>query len=170
MKLRRRRRKEKEPCHRVLHHHSARPRPEPPLPPALTSSTTISILLSLHPATPLRIPPPQLVCRHVSGEQYPPAVPLPSCPASPFLLHKITEAKERGGVDRGVVPSLPTQLSYSTIAWRCPACPPPLSFHLIGWPRLLSGSNGIFSVAIGAIGKQRPKMNYPVSSPSLTNK
>lgn len=69
----------------------------------------------------------------------------------------------------------------AAVAWY-PACWPsqsvqlqraPSSPHLCPSPnqvpRLFSGSNGILSVAIGTIGKQRPKMNYPVSSSSLMN-
>ena len=63
---------------------------------------------------PFFLPPPsptsphptaQLVGRHVSGEQCPPAIPSPSCPASPFFLHKITEAVKRGGKNRGGRPA-----------------------------------------------------------------
>lgn len=66
---------------------------------------------------------------------------------------------------------MPTQLSYSTITGRAqlaaplprwPACPPPSPLP----PVSRCGS----STSSGAIGKQRPKMNYPVSSPSLMDK
>lgn len=57
--------------------------------------------------------------------------PLSSCSASPFLLHKNTKAEERGGMDRGGAPSLPTQLSYSTITWRRPARPRPSGSRLV---------------------------------------
>lgn len=58
----------------------------------------------------------------------------PSCSASPFLLHKITEAEERGGKGRSRAPRLPTQLSYSTITRRAQLAAP-LLLHPIGWPR-----------------------------------
>ena len=63
---------------------------------------------------------------------------------------------------------MPAQLSYSTITC-APSSPHPCP-SLNQVPRLLSGPNGIFSAAIGTIGKQRPKMNYLVSSPSLMDK
>ena len=68
-------------------------------------------------------------------------------------------------------PTLPTQLSYSTITGRaqlaaplprCSACPPPFS--------LSSVSRCDLSVAGGAIGKQSMKMRFPVSFPSLMDK
>ena len=52
----------------------------------------------------------------------------PSCPASPFFLHKITEAEEREGKDRGGAPTLPTQLSYLTITRRIQLARHPCSF------------------------------------------
>ena len=86
----------------------------------------------------------------------------------PSFFIKLLERKS-GREEPWRAPSLPTQLSYLTITGRAQLAAP-LPLHPIGWPRLLSGSNGIFSVAVGAIGKQRIKINYPVSSPSLTNK
>lgn len=122
-----------------------------------------SILLSLHPAPP---PPPfQLVGRHVSGNCCS-SYSCSSCFVLPFLLHKITGAAERGGC---VVPSLLAQLVGPAVAGaqlaRRPvaACPSPFF-------SLSPGPNGGPFAAGGAIGKQRPKMRFPVSFSSLTNK
>lgn len=94
---------------------------------------------------------------------------LPSCLASPFLLHKITEAEERTRWPRGEAPSLPTQLADPAVACGHPArrTLAPSSNRVAA---VFFGSNGILSVASEAIGKQRPKMRFPVSSPSLTDK
>ena len=94
---------------------------------------------------------------------------LPSCPASPFFLHKITEAEERGEKNRGGAPTLPTQLSYSTITGRAQLAAP-CPFTKSGGCPPASVSRCDLSAAIGAIGKQRPKMRFPVLFPSLTNK
>ena len=89
--------------------------------------------------------------------------PCSSCFAPPSLLHKVTEAAERGGCRVARYPASWPSYSGTQLA-------APLPFHPIGWPQLLSGSNDILSVAIGAIGKQRPKMRFPVSFSLLTNK
>ena len=130
-------------------HHS-----RPPLPPP-------------SPTTPH--PPPQLTLRHGSGEQCPPAISSPAVPLLPSFFIKLLKQQN---VERRTVaaPTLPTQLSYSTITGRASSSPPSLLLHPIGWPRRLSGPNGTLSVAGGAIGKQSMKMNYPVLFPSLTNK
>ena len=144
----------------------ARPRPESPLLPPffsvipLSSSTRPTNLLFLRrPASP----PPR------AGRAIFSSYLRPSCSASPFLLHKITEAEERGG--RGTQPAGPAVLSNDSMRApssphpcpsRWPACPPPFSLS----PVSRCGP----STSSEAIGKQRPKMNYPVSSPSLTNK
>ena len=105
--------------------------------------------------------------RHVSED---PALQLSLlqlfCPS--FLLHKITEAAKW---ERRIViavlacrPSQPAQLQ------RAPSSPHPCPFTQSDSLLLLSGSSDILSVAIGAIGKQRLKINYPVSSSSLMNK
>lgn len=163
MKLRRRR-KEDGNCHCVLYH------------PQLGRDQSLCFASSLHHFRSL--PPPSSTSQHPIAPSLSAATCLesnilqlsrPSCFASPFLLHKIPEATERGGKDRGGAPSLPTQLSYLTITRRAQLAAP-LSLHLIGRPRLLFGSNGSPSVADGAIGKQRPKMRFPVSFPSLMNK
>lgn len=99
-----------------------------------------------------------------------PAIP-PQLFRFSFLLHKITEAA-RYGIRRVALystcrPNLPVQLAGLAIA-------APSSPHLAPSPnqvpRLLSGSNGTLSVEGRAIGKQRPKMRFPVSFPSLLNK
>lgn len=132
-----------------------------PFPFLFIISTLPPFTQSHQPAPPTApvSPPPRV------GRAMPSSYPSPSCSASPFLLHKITETAERGGKDRGGRPACRPSCNR-----RAPSSPPPLLLHPIGWPRLLSGSNGILSVAGGAIGKQSMKMNYPVSSPSLTNK
>lgn len=124
-----------------------------------------SILLSLHPALPtyllLRRPP--RVGRAIFSSYL-----LPSCSTSPFLLHKITEAEERGGCHVAEHP-LTDPASRPSCSVRAPSSPHPCpSPNQV--PRLFSGSNGILSAAGGTIGKQRPEKNYPVPSPSLTNK
>ena len=90
----------------------ARPRPEP----ASTSLLPHHFRsLFFHPSRPSTAPAcPSATDRKSDVLQ----LSYPSCSASPFLLHKITEAEERGGKDRGVAPSLPTQLSYPTIIRR----------------------------------------------------
>ena len=111
----------------------------------------------------------QLPLRHVPGEQYPPAIPPPAVPLLPFFFIKLP--KHQSVAD--VIPSQPVQLFCPTIAWRAPssprpcpsqwpACPPPFSLSPV--------SRCGLSTSSGAIGKQRPEMNYPVSSPSLMNK
>ena len=89
--------------------------------------------------------------------------PRSSCFAFPFFFIKLPKPQSVA-----VVAWRGTQLAGPAIA--APSSPPLLLLHPIGWPRLLSGSNGILSVAIGAIGKQRLKINYPISSSSLMNK
>ena len=86
--------------------------------PALLPSSFHS--LSLHPAPPARS---SATCREGNALQ----LSLPSCFASPFLLHKITEATERGEKDRGGAPTLPTQLSCLTITGRAPSSPATLA-------------------------------------------
>ena len=107
-------------------------------------------------------PPPPSLSSATDRKSQPSSYPYPSCFAPSFLLHKITEAAERGG--RYVARYPASRPSYSGAQL---AAPP---LHPIGWPRPLSGSNYILSVVIGAIEKQRLKMNYPVSSSSLMNK
>lgn len=167
MKLRRRRKKRRRStaitCSAVTRlGQSPLPFPFSPPPTSFPSSSPPT-----HPHQPTSSVAPACQPPRV-GEQLP-QLSLPSCPAPPFLLHKITETAERGEKDRGGAPSLPTQLFYLTITGRAQLAAP-LPLHPIGLLPLLSGSNGILSVAGGAIGKQSMKMNYPVSSPSLTNK
>ena len=85
---------------------AARPRSAPAPPPSSHH----------HPASPSTCP-----ALHRSGLSFATErksdvlqLSLPSCPTSPFLLHKITEAEEREGKDRGGAPNLPTQLFYLT--------------------------------------------------------
>ena len=129
-----------------------------------------SIIL-LSPSTQPHHPTPsaaQLPLRHVPGEQYSPAIPPQLFRFSPSFFIKLP--KQQSVAD--VVPSQPVQLSYPTIACgtssphpcpsRWPACPPPFLLS----PVSRCGP----STSSEAIGKQRPEMNYPVSSPSLMNK
>ena len=147
-----------------------------PLPPSQAAAPLHSPLLpsslhssSLHPAPPARIPPPQLVCRHVSGEQYSPAIPPPAVPLLPSFFIKLPKQQSVEGrtvagaqlADPAVLPNDNTagaQLA-TTLA---PSSNRVLASH--------PGPKGAFSTASEAIGKQRSKMNYPVSSPSSLNK
>lgn len=125
-------------------------------------SSSHSPLPPLSPTSPHR--PSQLVGRHVSGSSCP-SYPSTSCSASPFLLHKITEAEERGGCHVAWYPAcwsnysvrVPSSPAGPTPRW--PACPPLPLISKCG-P----------STSSGAIGKQRPKIRSPVPSPSLMNK
>ena len=135
----------------------------------------ITSLRFIHSRAP-PLPPPRLAYPRLSYSRFsPPRIRRVALQLSllqlfrpSFLLHKITEAAERGGcrVARypACWPSQPAQLQ------REPSSPHPCPFTQSGSLLLLFGSNGILSVAIGAIGKQRLKMNYPVSSSSLMNK
>ena len=89
------------------------------LPPHLLLSP--SFLFSLPPPSPPARIPSFPACQPPRAAKQLLSCPLPSCPASPFLLHKITETAERGEKNRGGAPSLPTQLSYPTITRRRPA-------------------------------------------------
>ena len=110
----------------------------------------------------------QLPLRHVSGEQYSPAISSPAVPLLPSFFIKLPKQQSVAVV----VPSQPTQLSYPTIACGAQlaaplplpvaACPPPFSLS----PVSRCGP----STSSEAIGKQRPKTRFPVPSPSLTNK
>ena len=164
MKLRGRRRTKTVIAHSSATSQAAAKAPLQPLSPPPTSFHSLP---STQPHQPANYPPSLSVatCRESNILQ------LSLSQLSRFSLFFIKLPKRKSEVGWTVAaPTLPTQLSYSTITWRRPARPPPLLLHPIGWSRLLSGSNGILSAAIGAIGKQRPKMNYPVSSPSLMNK
>ena len=127
-----------------------------------------SFTISLHPAQLPRTlrrpaPPPPRTGRAIFS-----SYPLSSCSASPFLLHKITEATERGG--RGTQLADPAVLLNDNMRVpssphpcpRWPACSPPFSLS----PVSRCGP----STSSEAIGKQSPKIRFPVPSPSLTNK
>ena len=119
-------------------------------------------------ASPLP-PPPQLARRHGSEEQYLPAVPALVVPLLPFFFIKFLKQQSVAGRTwRSTQLADPAVLFNDNVAAR-PARPHPCLFIKSG-ARLHSGPNGGPSTAGGAIGKQRPEMNYPVSSPSLTNK
>ena len=123
---------------------------------------------SLHPAPPARIAPPQLVGRHVSGEQYSPAISSPAVLLLPSLFIKLPKQKSVAVVTwRSTLPADPAvacgrPARLPARAFRQLACPSPSP------PSPISRCGP--STAIGAIGKQRPKMRFPVSFPSLTNK
>ena len=163
MKLRRRRRRTEIARSAVI---PARPQPEPPL-PLLSPPPSIIPLSSAQPHQSASSAA-QLPLRHVPGKQYSPAA-ISSCSASPLLFHKITEATERGG--RGAQPAGPAVLFNDSMRApssphpcpsRWPVCPPPFSLS----PVSRCGP----STSSEAIGKQRPKMKFPVSFPSLMNK
>ena len=167
MKLRRRREEDEDYHHAFCLHQAAASaiaplRSRSPLPFIFPFSLLPPFSAS---KCPLRRPSlSAATCRHVSLQ-----LSLSSCSASPFLLHKITEAA-RYGIRRVALystcrPNLPVQLADCGRPARRTLAPSPNQE-----PRLLSGSNGILSVAGGAIGKQRPKMRFPVSFPSLLNK
>ena len=159
----------------------ALPSRAPPPPSQLAAISPRSRSPLLPSSFPFSLPPPSSTSPHRPAPACrPPRVGraifssylLPSCSTSPFLLHKITEATERGGCHvakhPACRPSLPIQLQRAGAQLAAPApsrqlaCPPP--------PPLSPISRCGPSTAIGAIGKQSMKMNYPVSSPSLMNK
>ena len=129
------------------------------------------------PSIPLFLPPPRPTTPHPPPPSFPSAtcresnilqLSLPAVLLLPSLFHKITEAEESG---RGTQPAGPAVLSNDSMrapssphpcSSRWPACPPPFSLS----PASRCGP----STSSEAIGKQRPKMNYPVSFPSLPNK
>ena len=130
------------------------------LPPSFTISPTRPT--SPHP------PPPSFPSATGQKSNILP-LSLPSCSASPFLIHKITEASERGG--RSTQLAGPAVLSNDSMRApssphpcpsRWPACSPPFSLS----PVSRCGP----STSSEAIGKQSPKIRFPVPSPSLTNK
>ena len=146
--------------------------------PSFGQATTTAPALALLPPsfhslptrpTNLPPPPPQLPLRHGSGEQYSPAIS-PSCSAPPFLLYKLP--KRKSGREEQLLlfwPAGPASLpSYrgaqlaALMPSRWPACSPPFSLS----PVSRCGS----STSSEAIGKQRPRMRFPVSFPPLTNK
>lgn len=126
-----------------------------------------SILSSF--TSPANLPPPPLPCLPAATcrQAAVPAIPSPAVLLLPSFFIKLLK-RQSGSV---------------VVAWY-PACWPSQSAQLQRRParRILapssnqmaalrfSGSNGILSVAIGTIGKQRHKMNYSVSSSSLMDK
>ena len=160
MKLRRRREEKEKHCHHVLHHLSASP-------------PRSALVLLLPSSFPSPLPPPIPTSPHRPapacqppriGRAMPSSYPSPSCSTSPFLLHKITETAERGEKDRGRRPA-----SWSSCN-SAPSSPRPYPFIQSGGCPPAPVSRCDLSAAIGAIGKQRPKMRFPVLFPSLTNK
>ena len=139
----------------------------PSLPLHLPPPAIISVLSPAHLSLHLPVPPPlQPPLRHGSEE---PNLQLSSPAVLPFPFFFINYWSRRAwreGPWRGTRLTNPAVLLNDNVAAR-PACPPPLSNRMAA---ARPGSNDILSVAEGAIGKQRLKMNYPVSSSSLMNK
>ena len=132
------------------------------------SSPPPSIIpFSLTPPGPTSLPPPspQLALRHVSGEQYPPAISSPAVPLLPSFFIKLP--KRQSGKGRTVAEH-PAVLPNDNIAR--PSSPATLASSSNWMLASHPGPKGGPSTAGEAIGKQRPKMNYSVSSPSLMNK
>lgn len=149
----------------------ARSRPESPLPAPVPFS-------HYHFCSPLPPPLPQpasrraqLVGRHVPGEQYSPANPPPAILLLPSFFIKLPKQKSVA-----VVTWRSTQLADPASRPSCSGRPARLPartsrYHACSPPSSLSPvSRCDPSTAGETIVKQRPKMNYPVSSPSLTNK
>lgn len=125
-----------------------------------------------HHIIPFSLPPPRhlLLRRPPRAAKQLPQLSLSSCSASPFLLHKLPKQQSGSVVD---VAWHGAQLAGPASRSSCRERPArrtlaPSSNQMTALR--FSGFNGILSVAIEAIGKQRLKMNYPVPSPSLTNK
>ena len=108
-----------------------------------------------------RFPSPRI------GRTKPPAILTPAVPLLPFFFINYRSRKV-GAKDSYCCFGLTFQLAGPAIA--APSSLHPCPFTQSGGLLLLSGSNGILSVAIETIGKQRLKINYPVSSSSLMNK
>ena len=152
----------------MLFHYPARPRPEPPL-PLLSPPPSITFILS--PSTPSHRPhPPPPSFPSATGQESNilQLSPLQLFRFSPSFFIKLP--KRQSVAD--VVPSQPVQLSCPTIACGAQlAAPLPLPVAACSPPFSLSPVSRCGpSTSSEAIGKQRPEMNYPVSSPSLTNK
>ena len=132
----------------------------------------ISALLSLHPA-PLAAPPPlQFLLRHGTGEQCPPAVSSPAIPPLPSFFIKSPKQQSVAVVTwRSTLPADPA--SRSSCSVRAPSSPQARAFRYLACPPSSPPSpisRCCPSTASEAIGKQRPKMRFPVLFPSLTNK
>lgn len=128
--------------------------------------------LSLHPVPPALILPPRpslsaATCRESNILR----LSLFQLFCFSLLLHKLPKQKSVAGIAwrstsllaQLVGPAVANaQLARRSAPSRCHACPPssPPS----------PSSRCALSTSSEAIGKQRPKMRFPVSSPSLTNK
>ena len=125
-------RKEKQDHHYLLRHHPARPRPElpphySPPPPFIISFSSPSIF-----AQPASTPPPQLALRHVSGEQYTPAIPFPAVPLLPSFFIKLPkQSSVAGWTVAGTYLTDPAVLLNDNVA--APSSPPSSLLHPIGW-------------------------------------
>ena len=155
------------PCHPPV-----RPQPEPAparsrphfcflLPSSLPSSSP-----STQPHQPASLRPSlsAATCRGAVA----PAISSPAVLLLPSFFIKLPKQKSVEVVTWRA-PSLPTQLFYSTITGRAQLAAPLLLHPIRRRPPTPVSRRGP-SAAIGSIGKQSMKMNYPVPSPSLTNK
>lgn len=121
---------------------------------------SLSVSPSTRPSTAPAFPPPRI------GRASPPAILTPAVLLLPFFFIKLPSG--RAGWDgpwRGTQLADPAVLLNDNMA-RAQLARRSCSFMTAARP----GSNDILSVAEGAIGKQRLKMNYSVSSSSLMNK
>lgn len=155
----------KEHRHYLLCRHPARPRPEPaPAPPLPFIISVLSSSTQPHQPASLRSSFSSATNRESDASSYlSPAVSL-----LPSFFIKLPKQKSvEGRTVAGAQLADPAVLSNDN---RARPARRTLASSSNRWPQLLSGSNGILSVAGGAIGKQSMKMNYPVSSPSSLNK
>ena len=149
----------------LCHPPPARPQPEPAPAPVLVSSHIIPF--SPPPPSPTNLLPPpfQLVCRHGSGEQYSPAISSPAVLLLPsfFISNRVWRWRGIQLADPASWPSCSgAQLARRPVLSRGRLVPPPFSFSSV--------SKCGPSTSSETIEKQRPKMRFPVSFPSLMNK
>lgn len=139
------------------------PRPEcifaPPPPTIVSILSPSTCSASPHPSQPSL---PAATDRESNILQ----LSLPSCPAPPFLLHKIPEVAERTWRMAVVVPANRSSYTVQRRAQLAATLAPSSNRVAAALP----GSKCNLSAASGAIGKQRLKMNYSVSLSSLMDK
>lgn len=94
----------------------------------------IPFSLSLRPAPPARIAPLQFLLRHVSGKQYPPAIPPPAVLLLPsFFINYRSRRVWREGPWQGAQLADPAVLSNDNTA-RAQLARHPCLLTQIGWP------------------------------------